>query len=127
MTVPMPPSFSLSNVLIVALGSATGGVLRFGAAHLGALLPLPLPWSTLGVNIVGSFLIGLVTGGVEESTMRLLLATGFCGGFTTFSAFSLETLALGSSHGWPLAVANIALNVSLAIGACALGMWLTGK
>lgn len=112
-------------MLIVALGSAVGGVLRFGAAHLGALIPLQLPWSTLGVNIVGSFIIGLVLGAVEDSTMRLLLATGLCGGFTTFSAFAAETLALGQSHGWPFALANIALNVLLAIGACWLGLWIT--
>lgn len=79
------------------------------------------------MNIVGSFIIGLVVGCVENPSMRLLLATGFCGGFTTFSAFALETLVLVDSHGWPLALANIALNVVLAIAACALAMWFVGR
>lgn len=84
---------------LVALGGAAGSVARVLA---GGALNGPgavLPYGTLAVNLAGSFLIGVVlrwseTLGAAGNAPRALLAAGFCGGFTTFSAFSAETLAL---------------------------------
>jgi fluoride ion exporter CrcB/FEX len=79
-------------LLLVALGGATGSVLRYlvsmqAAVHLGA----GFPWGTLAVNVLGSAAIGLLGGMGLGGAWRLLLMTGLLGGFTTFSAFSLET------------------------------------
>jgi CrcB protein len=87
---------SWTNLFLVALGGAIGSVARWGTAVLfvdrfGAQV---WPWPTFIVNLVGSFLIGLVfalaAGGTVSPTARLFLITGIIGGFTTFSAFSLE-------------------------------------
>ncbi|MBS1912418.1 MAG: fluoride efflux transporter CrcB [Bacteroidetes bacterium] len=107
------------NLLIVAAGSAIGGMLRYLAAVGGRAYPAPLPYWTLGVNLIGGFVIGAaaVTLTSSERT-RLLVITGFCGGFTTFSAFSLETLELFREGAYAWAFVNILLNIILSILAC---------
>jgi CrcB protein len=83
--------------LLVALGSAIGGSARYGVSILGARwLGLEFPWGTLSVNVIGSGLIGWLSASVpvDPPSSRLFWMTGICGGFTTFSAFSLETLTL---------------------------------
>ncbi len=89
---------NLHSLLIVALGGAAGAVLRF---MLSALIGVHhvFPWATLGINIAGSFAIGLLWGGWGHAEWfqqwgRLALVVGVLGGFTTFSAFSMETLNL---------------------------------
>jgi CrcB protein len=81
--------------LLVAIGGAVGSLLRYGCSRL--LNTALFPYGTLTVNVIGSFLIGLMwalfTNEADEGK-RLLLISGFCGGFTTFSAFSLEGLQL---------------------------------
>ncbi len=86
-------------VLLVGVGSFIGGTLRYLATQfIQNKFLSSFPYGTLGVNIAGCFLIGLVFGLSEKTNLpaewRLFLAAGFCGGFTTFSAFSNETLAL---------------------------------
>lgn len=113
--------------LLVALGSALGGVLRFA---LTRLIPpaAGLPLATILINILGSFVIGyvatltLATGRhpASENT-RLFLMVGLCGGFTTFSAFSLQTLDLLRTGAWPRALLNVLLSVTLCLAAVALG------
>jgi len=81
--------------LWVALGSAAGGVLRFALSSFGAkVLGGLFPWWTLSINAAGCFLIGLLAAQTLPPHFRALLVPGFCGGFTTFSAFSLEFLML---------------------------------
>jgi CrcB protein len=86
--------------LLVAVGGAVGSMARHGVGLVtAAWLGSALPWGTLLVNVVGSFLIAIVAVLATESarlseSMRLLLATGVMGGFTTYSSFSLETLRL---------------------------------
>lgn len=83
------------NILLVAVGGAIGSLLRYGCSRLWN--SPAFPYGTLAVNIIGSFLIGLlfaVLSKQADEQKRLLLITGFCGGFTTFSAFSLEGLQL---------------------------------
>lgn len=87
----------MKAILLVALGGACGAVLRFGVQTLAA--PAPWPWGTLAVNAAGSFAIGALLGAFAgaawfEETWRLFLLAGVLGAFTTFSAFSAETLEL---------------------------------
>ena len=115
--------------LWVALGSAIGGCMRYALGR--EMLPQhsgSFPWSTVLINIVGSFIIGFfgtltVTGArwaVPEST-RIFVMVGLCGGFTTFSSFSLQTFDLLRSGAWGKALLNIGLSVLLCLGAVALG------
>ena len=100
----------MKNTLLVALGGALGSVLRFwlgGWVATKAGAPL---WGTLFVNIAGSFVIGALDG----------LMVGLMGGFTTFSAFSLQTLALLHDGNVGLAI----VNVGLSIVACLIAVWL---
>ena len=90
----------LRNILWVALGGAAGSVMRYLVSRW---LVAPFPWGTFTVNIVGSLLIGLLVGLASKEAlsaeMRLLLVTGFCGGFTTFSTFANESYGmLESGH-----------------------------
>jgi len=86
----------VSAWLWVGLGGALGSMLRYGTGLLLAPAGSSFPWGTFAVNIIGSFIIGLLYGVAAQGHMpthwRLLLTTGFCGGFTTFSTFSYENL-----------------------------------
>ena len=115
--------------LWVALGSAIGGCMRYALGR--EMLPQhsgSFPWSTVLINIVGCFIIGFfgtltVTGArwaVPEST-RIFVMVGLCGGFTTFSSFSLQTFDLLRSGAWGKALLNIGVSVLLCLGAVALG------
>jgi len=114
----------------VAVGGAVGAVLRYAATGwMHTWTGLVFPIGTLTVNVVGSLLIGVV---LELTTnrflvpleTRLLLTTGFCGGLTTFSTFSYETLALLQEQQWLPAAGNMALNGVLCLAATALGVLL---
>ena len=105
----------------VALGGAIGSVLRYGV-NLAAprLLGNHFPWATLTVNVVGSFLMGLLAAFlteklVDQPDLRLFLTTGVLGGFTTFSAFSLDVFGLMQRGENSLALAYLLLSVALSI------------
>ncbi|HEY1076048.1 MAG TPA: CrcB family protein, partial [Fontimonas sp.] len=96
-----------------------------------ALFGPAFPLGTLIVNVVGSLLAGLLFvrltelgSGVLDNTLRSLLAIGFLGAFTTFSAFSVETLQLLEKAGFATAAWNVLLNLVLCLAACAAGLWL---
>lgn len=112
----------MNALLAVALGGALGSVLRYSAGLL-----LQHPWATLSVNLVGSFLIGLgalhLTNG-ENPLLRLFMITGILGGFTTFSAFSLDSLTLLQLGQWSRAALYIFGNILGGLLFCALGMWV---
>jgi fluoride exporter len=98
----------------VCLGSALGGGARY-LISLGALrlLGSSFPYGTLTVNLLGSYLIGLIMHvGLETAilspTARIFLTTGVMGGLTTYSTFNYETLQLANEGDWPLAIANVA-------------------
>ncbi len=118
------------NIALVVLGSATGGTLRYIISLFFMARELnKLPLATFLVNLIGCFLIGVVyattnKSGQGESQLKLLLATGFCGGFTTFSAFTLENLQLLKQHAVTTAFIYILLSVILGIGATFLGFIL---
>jgi CrcB protein len=115
---------SLQTLLLVALGGAAGSVLRYLAAVMGlAWFGAGFPWATLAVNATGSLLIGALAAIGLEGQARFLLVTGFLGGFTTFSAFSLETTLLWD-RAPVLAAAYVAASVALGILGCLAGFWL---
>ncbi len=123
------------SILAVALGSAIGGVARFclSVASIRWFGPA-FPYGTLAINIAGSFLIGWIfaatgAGGRFEAslTTRQFLMSGICGGFTTFSAFSLETLNLARDGSSGRAAAYVALSVALCLAAVWLGHSLAAK
>ncbi|MGH7514369.1 MAG: fluoride efflux transporter CrcB [Gemmatimonadales bacterium] len=111
----------------IAAGSAIGGVSRY---LLGGFLQRQaagiFPIGTLVINISGSFLLGLILRyAVETPTLtpeaRAFLTVGFCGGYTTFSTFSYETVALMEDGQWPRAALYVALSVGLSVLAAFLG------
>lgn len=118
-------------LLLVALGSALGGVMRYWLSGLVATrVGEVFPWGTLAVNVLGSFLIGLLAGLDASGRMGLtpgargFLMIGVLGGFTTFSSFSLQTLQRLHDGDWLRAGGNVVLSVVLCLGAAALGFWL---
>jgi fluoride exporter len=116
------------NYLLIALGSAIGGVARYWAS--GAIdnrIGQSFPWGTLVVNITGSFLIGIfATITAPEGRWlvgpyaRNFFMIGMCGGYTTFSSFSLQTLSLAQDEEWFYAGANAVLSLIL----CLTSVWL---
>lgn len=114
--------------LWVVLGSALGGVARYGCALLGAdLAGDAFPWGTIFINVLGSFVIGFfatVTGTdgrfLVRSEVRVFVMIGICGGYTTFSSFSLQTFLLIREGHWLMAVANVAVSMVL----CLVIVWV---
>ncbi len=118
----------LMNFLLVALGSAVGGCLRYAAGLLiNANWREAFPLSTFTINVIGSFVIGLLANWLSDAsdttqnTYKLLLMVGLCGGFTTFSSFSLETLNLLRDGQTGVALTYIAASVVLCVVATAIG------
>jgi CrcB protein len=114
----------------VMVGSALGGLLRFAIGKLAIPLDtgLGFPVGTVFINVIGSFVIGyfgtltLHNGRYPVSeNMRIFVMIGVCGGFTTFSSFSLQTFDLARSGAWGRALANIVLSVVLCVAAVAAG------
>lgn len=124
----------MNKVLLVAVGGAAGSVARYlvGMAALRWIGP-GWPWGTLTVNIVGGFLMGAVTGWLafrsagQQETFRVLLATGVLGGFTTFSAFSLETALMIEKRAYGSALTYTAVSVLLALSALFAGLVLARR
>jgi fluoride exporter len=115
---------SLVLWLAVSCGGALGTAARFGTNLLCKSLPVAFPLATLAVNTLGCLVMGLVMGHLSvrpaaPDLVRLTLTTGILGGFTTFSAFSMETVLLWRETQPALALANIAANVVLSLAACA--------
>jgi len=118
----------LQAYLGIAIGSALGGVARYWLSGFVAnRVGETFPWGTILVNVTGCFVIGLfatLTGPegrlLVSGTVRQFVMIGICGGYTTFSSFSLQTLNLMRDREWLFAGANIALSVIL----CMLAVWL---
>lgn len=99
------------SALLVALGAAVGAPLRYLA---GLWLDRRLHWGTLVVNLVGSFVLGLLVGAAVEGRWLALLGTGFCGGLTTYSAFAVQSVQGGRRRGSAYAVVTVAGCLALA-------------
>ena len=109
----------IRNLLLVALGGAVGSVLRYLLSGINT----SFPWGTFAVNILGSLLIGLLVGlvskGVLSPEMKLLMVTGFCGGFTTFSTFANESFGMMKDGD----VLQMALYVGVSVVIGILAVW----
>ncbi|MFO1126969.1 MAG: fluoride efflux transporter CrcB [Rhodospirillales bacterium] len=113
----------------IAIGSALGGMARYWCSgFVAARFGETFPWGTIAVNIIGSFVIGFfatISGPdgrlLVPSLARQFVMLGICGGYTTFSSFSLQTLALVRDGEWAQAAANIALSVVLCLVAVTVG------
>ncbi|MBP2160730.1 MULTISPECIES: fluoride efflux transporter CrcB [Asticcacaulis] len=117
------------NVFLVLIGGGVGSVARYG---LGRWLNGFWPYGTFAANVAGGLLMGLVMGFIlrnpgEGERMRLLLATGVLGGFTTFSSFSLETVQMLERRDYAGAMIYAGLSVVLSIAAVALGLFIVRK
>ncbi|KFN48710.1 fluoride efflux transporter CrcB [Arenimonas composti] len=113
--------------LWVGLGGALGAIARYGVSLALAGSAARFPWPTFAVNVLGCLLIGLVAGVLARApdgdTLRLFVVTGVLGGFTTFSAFGLETLTLMRRGDAALA----AVYVLGSVGVCLFAVWLGSR
>ena len=120
----------MSNLIAVAIGGAIGASLRYGVTLLMiSLFGKSFPYATLTVNVLGSFVMGLLFslidhGIVADLPWRSLFGIGLLGAFTTFSTFSMDTLLLMQQGEWQKAVLNVILNLICCIGAAWCGMQL---
>ena len=125
----------MNNYIAVAMGGAIGAMARYAVGVALVRFPASAPWfplGTLSVNVAGSLMIGLVWAFLQQQSesefIRLFVAVGILGGFTTFSTFSLETIFMVSEGQWLRAGVNIMLNVLSCLIAAgmglALGRWL---
>lgn len=128
---PMPPAAPASTLLWVAAGGALGSALRYGVAEWARRIPAlaGFPWATLSVNVSGSFALGAVAGWALDSDaspgLRAFLMIGVLGGYTTFSSFAFEGLAM-LQRGEALRAAGYALvSVLLSVAAAAIGFGIT--
>ena len=116
------------QLLLVFIGGGIGSISRYLVTTLVKnFTTIPFPFGTLTVNVIGSFLMGIVTAIIASKmsengeSLRLLLAVGFLGGFTTFSSFSMETLTLIEKNEVFYALANIIANMTFGLLAAYLG------
>ncbi|MDP1618877.1 fluoride efflux transporter CrcB [Phenylobacterium sp.] len=121
----------MTRFLIVAAGGALGAVARYG---VGRVLPASgWPWATLTVNVVGGLLMGLLAGwlafrgGANSESLRLFAAIGLLGGFTTFSAFSLETALMIERRQLAMAGGYVAASVALSVLALFIGLMVARR
>lgn len=111
----------------IAVGGALGSVARFWCSGaVASLVGETFPWGTLIVNVIGSFIIGFAATSMGPdgrmfvgTTARQFVMAGLCGGYTTFSSFSLQTLTLMNDGEWLAAASNITLSVAL----CLVAVW----
>lgn len=121
----------IKQIVLVAIGGAAGSVLRYltnvvVTKYFASIFPL----ATFITNVIGCFLIGLLVGSIEkhglaDSQLKWLLITGFCGGYTTFSAFGLENFSLFQSNNYGIAFAYIASSIIAGLFAVWLGLFVS--
>jgi CrcB protein len=120
----------MNNFFLIAIGGALGSMSRYGCQKwIYQHYPHPFPIGTFVVNITGSFLIGLLFGLIEKNNFlspewRILLITGFCGGYTTFSTFSFETISLLREGQYLYASLYVLLSVLVGVLAVWAGVFI---
>jgi CrcB protein len=118
------------DTVLVFLGAGVGGAMRHGVNVLAARLAGPaFPWGTLAINVLGSLGMGLLVGWLStraavpsSGPWRLFVATGVLGGFTTFSAFSLDVVLMWERGDWAAAAVYVAASIALSVLALAVGL-----
>lgn len=121
----------LRSLLLVGVGGAAGSMLRYGVGHIvkTSFENAAFPWGTFAINIIGSFIIGILFGlSARSQWMQLtgiyLLSSGFCGGFTTFSTFALENVSLMQKQQSLTALVYTGLSVVVGLVLCRVGIWI---
>ncbi|NEB74316.1 fluoride efflux transporter CrcB [Streptomyces sp. SID14478] len=119
----------MSDFLLVALGGAVGAPLRYLTDRaVQSRHDTVFPWGTFSANVIGSLILGTLTGaalsGTAGHTVQLLLGTGLCGALTTYSTFSYETLRLAESGAKFFAAANVVVSIAAGLGAVFVGVAL---
>jgi CrcB protein len=120
----------LQTILLISLGAIVGANLRYFVGQYAArLIPSSLPYGTLFINTTGSFILALFLVWTTERVLadprwRLIIAVGFCGGYTTFSSYAYETFALFEQGQWLACVGNIVANNVLCLTGTILGAML---
>lgn len=122
----------MKQLILVFLGGGLGSVSRYGIGKLLKVNTSSFPWGTFTVNLLGSFIIGLIFGYLltkhkSSDYIYLLLATGFCGGFTTFSTFAHESFTYLKSGEYSLLAAYIASSLVFGMMCVGLGYWTYAK
>lgn len=114
------------TLLLVALGAAIGAPLRYLTDRaVQTRHDSVFPWGTLGVNAVGSLLLGVLVGLPADTALMALAGTGFCGALTTYSTFSYETLRLAQEGARWYAAANVLAGLTVGLGAAFCGVAVT--
>ncbi len=120
----------IRNLFLIGIGGFIGSVCRYLAQQfIQNYYPTSIPWGTILVNITGCFLIGIVYALSGKNTvlspeMRIFLATGFCGGFTTFSSFAYENVAMVLEGDFYYTAINILVSIVVGFGATHAGILL---
>lgn len=120
----------MQTILLISIGAILGANLRyFVAQYVARLISSNLPYGTLLINVTGSFVLGLFLVWTTERVLadprwRLMIAVGFCGGYTTFSSYAYETFALFENGQWLTCGLNILANNILCLAAIVLGAML---
>jgi CrcB protein len=118
------------DFLVISLGAIVGANARYWMSRSALRLLGPVfPYGTLAINVLGSFVLGfflawITRRGIVDPRWRLLVAVGFCGGFTTFSSYAVESMALIEQGQWLLVATNIVSNNLLSLVAVVAGMAL---
>ncbi len=119
----------MQTILLISLGAAFGANLRYFVAQQVAKFTTAFPYGTLIVNVTGSFILGVFLIWITDRVLvdprwRLLVAVGFCGGYTTYSSYAFETFALFERGQWLPAVLNILFSNALCLIGVVLGAML---
>jgi len=122
---------SAADILSVGTGAFVGANLRYALAnYVMRHAQGPMPWGTILVNVSGCFAIGLLFPLLDREGVGLgwrhLLVAGLLGGYTTFSSFSLESIALWRAGEWQAAAGNVLLTNFACLAACGAGVWIGG-
>lgn len=120
----------MNHLVLIFVGGGLGSLARYGAGKAFASWSPVLPLGTLAANVLACLILGIFSGwavlrtGESVLAYRVFVAVGFCGGFSTFSTFSNETIQLILNNRWIEAGLNILISIVLCFGATLLGMWL---